>query len=605
MRKVLILSAVVAAFACSLCSSLVATSADAAFPNKTTFRDAASETKIRRLCDAAKSSFNPGFREYSDGESVAEPDGEFDRAEREYYQANCDLVASSFEEFNATGSLDSFDALMRALGEVRHYQSKSPAVAVLNSALREQFSMPNLYLEASERFLAAMATRNTSEQYPVQETIRGTLARGTGQAWNQTSLKFVPSVDRAAFAIVLNSRLATSVVGTSRNVDVYTDNFGNVSAVKTIYANPDGSLTSTPGVASGSMKSRVKSVDPNRPTPLGGLLIQSKINAELPLSERESAILASRRVAAELDKQVDERLDALNQRVRRMTANADDPMINHMSARTSNARFFFSCVLGRSWQLAVPSCSNRSVAQRIRTSNYAGGLPVSKCAPPSFAGSPSVSDSDCDVLVKLHQSGPNNAATVALMDAEFGPGSNSLDSVIARFPGVDPDDAKSFLTPYEPKEERPLDPEDNYRDVSIRFDDVRPFDARFENGAVSTSLHIASCVSDGKEWPPIEVQLVYRVERRDDSYAFVRDTVEVLPEGYQEGDSVSARFHTFRRILLKRLEKSIQDEYVVAPILLDDRKTGEKRGALIPSFVDVNDGWVSAGFRYDPDYQAE
>ncbi|MBP5620867.1 MAG: hypothetical protein J6X44_02500, partial [Thermoguttaceae bacterium] len=646
MKKALILLTIVAAFACSLCPTSAAQMREATRSTQAPSQNLQAETAVKTLCDQAKSIYDPSFREYPDEERPEEPNEDLAQAEREYFEMNCDQVASSFAEYRSTGSSEAFEQLARALGEVRYYQSKSPAVVQLTNALRAQFSTPNLYVEASERFLSAMVRREVSKTFPVQEYIRGTYARGNGVVQGQTSLQLFPNKDRAEIALVLNAHIATSVVGTSRGVNVYSDNSGNVTASKRIFINPNGSFTTTVSAASGRLKSNVNSFNTNRPTPLGGAIIQGKINKELPFTENESSVRVNQRVASELDEQANAQLYELNQRIERMTLNAVDPMVNHMRTSASDTRLFFSCVLGRSWQLAAPVdwqrqssslilrsnesdfprrkvagiYSNEYVAERpttisVRSNNAAQAGPAFQPAPfragpietilsapfeliSSLAGpinqnvatrNPNLSaqtaapvvrpvlasafgatvasaipdDGGYDVVVKLHQSSPNNAATVALADAYFGPGADTIDAVIARFPAVDPNDVKSFLTPYEPKEDRPLDPEDNYKDVSIRFDEVRPFTTQFEDGKIATSLHIASCVSDGKEWPPVEVQFVYRVEKRDDSYAFVRETVEVLPEGYQEGDSISARFHTFRRIFMKRLEKTIQDEYVV------------------------------------------
>ncbi|MBR4751853.1 MAG: hypothetical protein IK077_08840 [Thermoguttaceae bacterium] len=684
MKKALTFLTIVAAFACSLCTTSAAQLRDALRSTLSPSQNSQAEATIQTLCDQAKASYNSIFREYPDDERPDEQNAELAEAEREFFASNCDLVAASFAEYKATGSPETFDDLVRALGEVRYYQSKSPAVVQLTNVLRGQFSLPNLYVEASERFLSAMTRRQVSETFPVQEYIRGAYARGSGVAQGETSLQLFPNNSRAEIGLVLNACISTSVVGTTRGVNVYSDNSGNVTATKRIFVNPNGTFTTTVSSASGRLKSNVNSFNTNRPTPLGGAIIQGKINKELPFTESESSLRVNQRVASQLDEQANAQLYELNQRIERMTLNAVDPMVSHMNTSSSDTRLFFSCVLGRSWQLAAPidrqlqtssliMRSNESAFRRAKTSGlfagefvaerptvisvrstnasqtnqsftpvpYAAGpietiltapfelvssltAPVSRnvatmrpnlptparvvksaVAPTSSASAgPAIpDDGGYDVVVKLHQSGPNNAATVALADAVFGPGADTIDAVIARFPAVDPNDVKNFLTPYEPKEDRPLDPEDNYKDVSIRFDDVRPFVTQFEDGKIITSLHVASCVSDGKEWPPTEVQFVYHVEKRGDSYAFVRETVEVLPEGYQEGDSVSARFHTFRRIFLKRLEKTIQDEYVVVPISLDDPKTGEKRGALIPSYVDVKDGWVVLGFRFDPDYR--
>lgn len=660
--------------------------------NSTSAQNAGASKKIAALVEQVKASYDPKYRVYAQGEQPETQNPELEKAEREYFDENCAQLVDAYARFAANGDDDSFEEILRALGEIKYYQANSPAVAALVSGLREKFAMPNCYVEASERFLSAMARQNISENFQVNEYIRGSYARGNGTAQGVLSVDLHPNTERAEMSIVLNTQIATSTVGTSRGVDVYTDNFGNVLASKRIFVNPNGTFASTLGQASGSMKTRLNSFDANRPTPFGGMIVRNKIEQELPYAERESSMRVNRRVASELEQQTNAQLAAINQRIQRMFANGVDPMVRDMSTRSSETRLYFSCVLGRSWQMAAPIGAKdkavqymRELSREVRVAKranvspaytqevYVDQAPMYASAAPAYAQqydnpggpiatvlsaplgvvsgfaaafspiaapplpqesaymapvamqttraqvqndapvvvqtveTPSVSNdpnAQYDVVVKLHQSGPNNAVTVALAGAEFGPGSNTVDSVIARFPGVDPDDIKAFIGPYEPKETRPLDPEDNYKNVSVVFDDVRPFITRFADGKISTVLRLSRCVVDEKEWPPVELRLIYHVEKRGDSYAFVRDEVEVLPEGYQEGDAVSARFHTFRRIFIKRLEQTISNEYNVVPISLDDQKTGQKRGALIPEKINVENGWIVVGFRFDPNYDA-
>ena len=115
-------------------------------------------------------------------------------------------------------------------------------------------------------------------------------------------------------------------------------------------------------------------------------------------------------------------------------------------------------------------------------------------------------------------------------------------------------------------------------------------------------MRISSCDVDGKEWGPIEVRLVYRLERRGDEFVFVRDEIEVLPGGYQEGDPVSARFYTFRRIFIKRLEATLNDEYTVSPTPVDTIAASERRGALVPKKVEARNGWFHIEFQLVTNY---
>lgn len=661
--------------------------------------------KVGELCQKLKETYSDRYRERTPDEFDAAPDSELAAAEREYFNQNCDQVFTAFAEYSATGNDESFEEMTRALGEVRFYQSKSPYYAELTACVGEQFSLPNFYVEASERFLSAMTRRTVAQNFSIQEYIRSAFARGSGVAHGYTSIELRPNADRAEMAVVLNARVLTNTIGTSRGVDVHSDNYGNVVASKSIFINSNGVLTTTPGVASGNMKTNVNSFDANRFTPFGGAIIQSKIYQELPFSELESTNRVNRRVAAELERETNEQVFQLNQRLARFTQNCADPMVRNLTTRTSETRLFCSFILGQSSQLAapanvevraarymrkrsgevgiarsngsrfsvaetnesysrrfVPSQTSRPIPMTIprKPATVAAGAPTANipyasqyqqgplasliCAPLSivseiastlapgavqvtpipanqaYAGSasaparpqisnvPSIestlppSDGKLDLIARVHQSGPTNIATTALAGAVVGTDSDSFDAVLSRFPGVDPNEMKRMLAANESNQTFADDPNDAYKNVSIEFDDVRPFVARFSDGKIATVLHISSCVADGAAYPPAEVHFVYGVEKRGDSYAFVRESFEVMPEGYQDGDSVSARFHTFRRVFMKRLEKAVQEEYVVGPISLDDANTGERRGALIPNQIDAQNGWLTLGFRYDPTY---
>lgn len=680
--------------------------------------------KIAALCERVKAEYHSKYRAFASQNTEVPVDPELEKAEREYFNENCDILVDAFDDFVLNGSELAFEEILYSLGEIRFYQANSPAVANLIAGLRMQFALPNCFIEASESFLSAMARREIQEDFTVREYIRGSFARGSGVAKGVLSVDLHPNTERAEMSIVLNTNVNTSTVGTSRGVDVYSDNFGRVLASKRIFVNSDGTFVSQLGSATGSMKTRVNSFNANRLTPFGGAIVRSKIEQELPFAERESSHRANQRIASELEQQTNAQLQELNERIQRMFANGCDPMVRDMSTRSSENRLYFACVLGRSWQLGAPrlpgaksraelymndlsrqvglvrartnECYSQQYASQqyaprrtttvssgynpyarqsyaapapngpiagllsapfevmttiadalnpVGAPSYAPSVPqtVPQTAPlakttssvPTIHGSkrtntvqmapvslPSSSridaqtlpmnnvnavvagtDSPYDVTLRLHQSGPNNAVTVALAGAVFGPGSDTIDAVLERFPGVDPVDVKAFLGPYEPKEERPLDPEDNYQNITVCFDEVRPFSTKFEAGVISTVLRVASCVVDGKEWGPIEVVFVYNVEKRGNSFAFVRKEVEVLPAGFQEGDSLAARFHTFRRIFIKRLEKTISNEYEVVPVSLDDPKTGLKRGALVPELIDIDSGWIELGFRYAPEYE--
>ena len=576
-----------------------------------------------------------------------EDEEELEREKQECFVFYCDALDEAVRAYFYGEEGGSFDRIVRAIGEMRYYQSESPAVSRLASYLHDVFSGSNFYLEASENFLSAFTYRDVSEAFDVNENIRGAQAQGAGALRGHTILDVKPSETRAQMALVLNANVSTRTVGASRGVFVHTDNLGSVVASKPMYLNPDGRISTGGAVANANMKTTLRDIDTNRFTLFGGKIIQNKVSQELPASERDGAELMKARVARELDAQANSQILEMNRRIEHMEIGSVNSMIQNLKSRTSEDRFYIECVLGRGLQFSAPSdgtTATRDARRGVSSSETSGEIVERGAAKTNESGllrnvrggsltalAPNLRNSaitsassnsilprldslrpfrqastekkttkEPDLVARFHESALNNAATIALAGALFGPGYDTLDNVILRFPGVDPEDVKKFLAPYEPQGVRELDPDDHAQKVFIRFDEVQPFSTHFENDAVTTVLRVSSCDVDGKEWGPIEVRMVYRLEIRDDSFVFVRDELEVLPGGYQDGDPVSARFYTFRRIFIKRLETTINEEYVFSPLPVDTIAALENRGSLRPKKVEARDGWLRVEFDLDP-----
>ena len=578
---------------------------------------------------------------------------ELEREKRELFNLYCDELDRAVREYFAGQGDGSLNSIVSALGEMRYYQSESPSVVRLTNYLHGVFGGQNIFIEASERFLSTYTYRDLTENFGVNENIRGTHAQGAGVLRGGTYIDLRPCETRAEMLIALVANVSTRTIGANRGVFVHTDNLGSVSASKPIYLNPNGIISTTAAVANANMKTTVRGINTERLMPFGGLVIQNKVSQELPESERAGASRIGARVAQDLDAQANTQILEMNRRVENMAIGSSSSMIHNLSSRTTDDRLYLSCVLGRNMQFSVPRADLEEALNELRrqnapekyvaaeTSARSSQLLVNSgrlrnvrdravaAVAPNLQGNSvtSISSntplprldslknlrlgalerrraerSEPDLVVRFHQTAPNNAAMIALADAVFGPGYDSLDNVLFRFPGVDPADVKEFLTPYMHNGARELDPEDHAEKIFVRFDAVQPFATTFENDTISTFLRISSCDVDGKEWGPIEVRLVYRLERRGDEFVFVRDEIEVLPGGYQEGDPVSARFYTFRRIFIKRLEATLNDEYTVSPTPVDTIAASERRGALVPKKVEARNGWFHIEFQLVTNY---
>ncbi len=602
---------------------------------------------------------DPSIPVPEDAPEPEETDEELEREKQECFNYYCDELERCVRLYFAGEGDNSLDGIVSAIGEMRYYQSESPAVIRLANYLQNILSGKNFYLEASERFLSTFTYREVSEDFNVNENIRGTLAKGNGVLRGHTAIEMIPNNARAEMRITLNGNVSTRTIGENRGVFIHTDNAGAVAASKPIFLNATGLITTSAAVANANVKATVRGIGTNRVTLLGGKIINNKVYQELPASERDSAEKVKARVCAELDDQANSQILEMNRRVEKMEIDSPVSMIRKLVSSTSEDRLYISCVLGRNLQFSVPEPAleeslnemrrnlagnqngNYLVAEtsesktqqlldgsRIRSFRNGGGLaalapnlrnnPITSVSSRSSltrleplknialnAEKKRSSNSDSDLVIRFHQTAPNNAAGIALSGVVFGPGYDTLDNVLFRFPGVDPWDIKKILEPYEPKEARPLDPEDNIKDVFVRFDEVQPFATHFDNDKISSFLRLSSCTVDRKEWGPIEIRMVYRLERRGDSFVFVRDELEVLPTGYQDGDAISARFYTFRRIFIKRLEQTINDEYVVAPTPVETIASYERRGALVPRKLTVDNGWFSIEYQLVTNYDVE
>ncbi|MBQ9875282.1 MAG: hypothetical protein IJM30_12575 [Thermoguttaceae bacterium] len=228
-----------------------------------------------------------------------------------------------------------------------------------------------------------------------------------------------------------------------------------------------------------------------------------------------------------------------------------------------------------------------------------------------------------DLVLKLHQSAPVNAANLAVSGATLGDGGDTFESFLSKFPLLD-SETLAAIFPEETGERAKSD-----KKFAVTFDERSPVSVRFDGGKASVVLRFASCLIDKTTFDSFEIHLTYKIERRGTSLAFVRESAEVFPLNggnldeselrrvkiryFAEGDPEPKEVAYiglgggggFRALFMGALDRELQNEYPVEPISLDDPKTGEKRGALIPAKVEAKGGWLAVAFRYDPNYRGK
>ena len=541
-------------------------------------------------------------------ETLSKDDAELFEEERVYFGEICDYFADYLQTYLRENDLEALDAVTFALAELDYYQPESPVVAKIVEKTRSYFKEPNFYLEIDEPTLSSFAGRSVDEEFVVCENIRGAQAKGSGRLTGDMTVKLRKNDDKAELCLALSASVETSTIGSSRGVHIDADNFGRVCAEKTVFWG-EGGLETSPSVARGTMKTRVNGVDSERIMPLGGLVVQKKIAKEVPKTEQESAARMSARVATQLDEEANRQIVEFNRRWAR-TRNAASPekrSVRGVASRTDEERLYFSCLVGRESQLASPNDALaawlRVVDQRKRaeeTALSAGDEPRPATVAKRYSSSAErervAEDVRGSVAFRAHQSAPNNVAFVALAGLAFN-GGDMGEALLARFPGVDPDDANEFLSRYQAnKKTEARDPADEK--LVYQFAQDRPFSVRFADDKIITRLRFDSFERDGRVWRGLEIRFVYRIEQENGSFSFRRESIDAIPLGLDESAPIPARFQAFRSLVLKLLDDVVLDSYVVDELPIVDWGTNETLGYLKPVSMSAKDGWFETEFSF-------
>lgn len=549
-------------------------------------------------------------------ETLSKEDADLFEEERVYFGEICDYFAACLRTFLRENDLESLDAVTFALAELNYCQPESPPVAEIVSKTRSYFKKPNFYLEIDEPTLDSFAGRAIDEEFVVCENIRGAQANGVGRLTGDMTVKLRENADKAEICLALSASVATRTVGESRGVRVNSDNFGRVCAEKTVFWSERG-LETTPSVARGTMKTRVNGVDSERLMPLGGLVVQSKVAKEVPKTEEESAARMSARVASELDREANRRAALFNQgwSRTRSAASPEKRSVREVATSTESERLYFSCLVGRESQLASPNDALAAWLRVVDQRKREDGATV-KWNAPNFSSdekprSASVSkrysgavergvagNPQGNVTLRAHQSAPNNVAFVALAGLAFN-GGDMGKVLLERFPGVDPDVANAFLSPYQAKKKEGATPDAAAEEKLVyQFSQDRPFSTRFVDDKIITRLRFESFERGKRVWRGLEIRFVYRIERENGRFSFRRESIDAIPVGLDETAPIPARFQAFRSVVLNLLDDVVLDEYVVDELPIVDWETNKTIGYLKPVSMSAQDGWFDAEFSY-------
>ena len=443
--------------------------------------------------------------------------------------------------------LDWFDALTP-------YQTNLDEIVRL---VRRQFSSINVQIQVALPFIAAGFRESFDETFGIAEQISGTTIRGTGHVSGSSDLTFVPRNDLVELKLQVNAAMESKTTGTQSPVTVNTETSGTLTGTKSILFSSDA-VGTLPTVTKGALVSKTTGLRIN-----GGAIVQSVARQQIaerrPAAEAEARRRAERRLSDRVDRQVDGQIAELNK-------NYQDKVRKPLLA----VGFF-----PKQWNfLTTEEFVNVATL-------FAAASQITTTVPPPN------SDLKADLIVRVHQSALNNAASVFLGGRTF-----YEDELVERFKGQTEDLPKLM--------QRKTD------DVPINptFAMNHPIAISFLGNEIKAVFRIADFNLEQRQVrQQSDITFRYGIKLVKETGTDGKERTVVVfeqldkPRATAPGkDRISASEMAVQRRVMTRLEESVQKRIELQSRELKGRWEGA--GKLIPVFASAENGWLTLAWNW-------
>ena len=474
------------------------------------------------------------------------------------FAAVCENLIHSTERYLETADVQDAAAVSGVLDWLDAFTPYQANVDAVVRLVRRQLSGVNVQVQVDLPFLAAGFREKFAEEFDISEQISGTAIRGTGKVSGSSSLTLVPRNDLVELKVLVNAEMESQTTGNHPPVTVKTLTSGTLTGAKSILFSPE-KITSIPAVAKASLTSKNLGTSIN-----GGAIVQNiarqQIAEQRPATEAEARRRAEKRLSDRIDRQVDEQLAIVNKNFQEKVRK---PLL---------AVGFFP----QFWQFL----STEETINVLTT--FASASQTTTAAPPPNQ------DLKADLIVRVHQSALNNAASIFL-------GGRTVyeDDFIERFKGDTEDLPKLFQRKEGDVQINPTFALNN--PISISFVDneikavFRITDFNLEQPVKQQSditfrygiKVLKETGTDGKE------RAVVVFEQLDEPQATAPDK-----------DFISATDMPVQRRVMTRLKESVQTRIELQPLEPMGRWDD---GKLVPVFASTENGWLTLAWNWVPE----
>jgi hypothetical protein len=389
-------------------------------------------------------------------------------------------------------------------------------------AVRREFVRPNAFIDVATPLIAAGA-EPVNRMERVTDNILGTQVHGDAYTTGTVEVASIPSDDKAVLQLRSRGHVNSQNVGYNGPAVIHSDSRTNYSAVKRIELS-DPAFVSKPASASATTNTDIHSIA-KRGGGLGSRIVSSQGWQQARQNQGQAEAIAADHAEDRIERRFNQ---DVNQELREARERYEE-------------------------QYRDPLARRGQLPQHIRFSSDQDSISLvatqASRAQLAAADEPPEAPQGHDLTMRLHESAVNNYSAVVMGGATA---SESQPNEDAQFDVKIPDWMQNAWEQRKTSTEDPQS-DDSFKPWSMTFRD-RPVSARFEDGKVKLTTHVAQLRSGDQSFTDWDITGTYTPELLDGGVVLRRDgDLEMLPADFE--GSLSSRQAAERRNLEEELNQ--------------------------------------------------
>ena len=418
---------------------------------------------------------------------------------------------------------------------------------------------PNVVMRIDGGIFERLGTQEMNRTEETNDRLSGATVRGTSQFKGTLTVNPVANEKKAEISIDLVGTADSQSNAYANSVVVSSTAKSNIKAKKTVFFGDNGFETDTTKIDI-QTNSKINNVSDSRNRRVVENAANRRAYSQKASTEQQAKALSSKRLQKQIDEPIDKVLTTVNEKMAEML---------YQQLRPRGVDFEDI----KTWSGKSGIHAQTRVACREGMSAYA---------------MPEAVKTKSDIYFAIHESAFQEIF-VGFLD-----GVNLNEAARQQFKALSPDWMKELLNSQQN--------ENGNTDWAISFMQNWPITVSLKDGKVNFQIHCEKVLNDGKEYPELDVTIVYDMKVTGGKLVMKRQgEVEILPPDFNPaaGKRLPGSIVGLRRVMAKRLQEAFKPEIIVEEkALISEPNEQNKKFANLhiqPVFVEIKNGWLQAG----------